>query len=102
MEFTKGAANDKHQRIAEQVRDAILAKFLNYELMGFRVEHSEETGLTFVTVTTAYKGSSNPALEDHRHFVIRKRGGLSLLNGKNKSRDRANGFHNVVWAETKY
>ena len=101
MKFTKGAANEKHQRIAERVRDAILNKFLSRELTGFQVEHCEETGLTFVIVTAAYKGSNNPSLEDRRHFVIRERGGLSLLNGKNKSRDRANGFHNVVWAVTK-
>jgi hypothetical protein len=105
-QYKEVAASEAHQAIAEDLRDRILARnsrINTREVKKFEVSSREGTNQTFVVIEIGMVGDEGSLASvfcrDYRHIVIRKRGGLTLLNPKNKKFSR--GWFHAVHALTK-
>lgn len=71
----------------------------DYEYKRFEINEDNDVGLVFVSTLVWLRDSDKDHWGTHRHICIGRRGGLTLLNPRNKDRHghKIQGYKVVYW-----
>lgn len=106
IQFDEGYANEKHEAIGTSIINQMIERNNRTSPNPSEIKDiniSSRGRHTYVSVTIGSEGDEGTMLSvigrDHRHFSIGPQGGLTLLNAKNKRKNKGR-FH-VVHALTR-